>query len=56
MTGSSRPRAPAPVIQVFVYPGAYPLHGLWATVLLYLMARGGGALSLDHLLAKRPSH
>jgi putative oxidoreductase len=44
------------VIQVFVYPGAYPLHGLWATVLLYLMARGGGALSLDHLLAKRPSH
>lgn len=41
------------VIQVFVYPGAYPLHGLWATVLLYLMARGGGALSIDHLLAKR---
>lgn len=41
------------VIQVFVYPGAYPLHGLWATVLLYLMARGGGALSIDHLLAHR---
>lgn len=44
------------VIQVFVYPGAYPLHGVWATVLLYLMARGGGALSFDHLLARRPRH
>lgn len=41
------------VIQIFVYPGAYPLHGLWATVLLYLMARGGGALSIDRLLAHR---
>ena len=41
------------VIQFFVYPGAWPTHGVWAAVLLYLMARGPGALSLDHLLAKR---
>lgn len=41
------------VIQVLVYPGAYATHGVWAAVLLYLMARGPGALSLDHWLASR---
>lgn len=41
------------VIQLLVYPGAYATHGVWAAVLLYLMARGPGALSLDHWLAAR---
>ncbi len=41
------------VIQVFVYPGAYATHGTWAAVLLYLMARGPGILSVDHWLATR---
>lgn len=41
------------VIQLFVYPGAYPTHGLWAAVLLFLIARGPGALSIDHWLARR---
>jgi putative oxidoreductase len=41
------------VIQLFVYPDAYPTHGVWAAVLLYLMARGPGVLSLDHLIARR---
>lgn len=41
------------VIQIFVYPGAYATHGTWAAVLLYLLARGPGALSLDHWLASR---
>ena len=41
------------VIQVFVYPGAYPTHGVWATVLLYLIAKGPGVMSVDHLLARR---
>jgi len=27
------------VIQLFVYPSAYPTHGVWAAALLYLMAR-----------------
>ncbi|KAF0228282.1 MAG: hypothetical protein FD175_2063 [Beijerinckiaceae bacterium] len=40
------------VIQVLVYPGAYPLHGTWAVVLLFLMAKGAGWLSLDHLIAR----
>ncbi len=41
------------VIQVLVYPGAYATHGTWAALLLYLMARGPGAFSIDHLLATR---
>ena len=40
-------------IQIFVYPDAYPTHGVWATVLLVLIARGPGMISLDHWLAKR---
>lgn len=35
------------VIEVFVYPAAYPVHGVWATVLLYLMATGAGPVSAD---------
>lgn len=42
-------------IQTFVYPDAYPTHGTWAAILLYLMARGPGVLSIDHLIAKRYS-
>lgn len=40
------------VIQLFVYPDAYPTHGVWATVLLYLVARGPGLISLDHWLGR----
>lgn len=40
-------------IQLFVYPDAYPTHGTWAAVLLYLMANGPGKLSIDHLIARR---
>jgi len=42
-------------IQVFVYPSAYPTHGVWATVLLYLLARGPGKYSVDHWLGSRSS-
>ncbi len=41
------------VIEIFVYPDAYPTHGTWATILLYLIARGPGVLSLDHWIARR---
>lgn len=41
------------VIQVFVYPGAWPTHGTWAALFLLLIARGGGEISLDHLLNRR---
>lgn len=40
------------VIQLFVYPSAYPTHGLWMALLLYLMARGPGRVSLDHVVAR----
>lgn len=40
-------------IEIFVYPDAWPTHLSWAAILLPLMARGGGALSLDLLLARR---
>lgn len=40
-------------IEVFVYPDAWPTHLSWAAILLPLMARGGGAWSLDRLLARR---
>ncbi|MBI5275808.1 MAG: DoxX family protein [Burkholderiales bacterium] len=43
------------VIQLLVYPGAYATHGTWAAVLLYLVARGPGTLSVDHWLARRAS-
>lgn len=41
------------VIQVLVYPGAYATHGTWAAVLLLLLMRGPGWLSIDHWLAAR---
>ncbi len=41
------------VIQLFVYPDAWPTHGTWAASLLYLAARGPGRLSLDHGIVAR---
>ncbi len=43
------------VIQTFVYPSGWPEHILWATALLMIVARGPGALSLDHLVWRRTS-
>lgn len=40
------------VIQLFVYPENYPDHLLWAGPLLYLILRGAGVLSLDHLIRR----
>ena len=37
------------VIQLFVYPDAWPTHPSWAGLLLYLVGRGAGTLSLDRL-------
>jgi putative oxidoreductase len=38
------------VIQIFVYPSAWPTHLTWAVGLLYLAGRGAGPLSLDRAL------
>lgn len=42
------------VIEVFVYPDAWPTHLSWAGLLLPLIFRGGGAWSLDRLLRRGP--
>ena len=41
------------VIEIFVYPDAWPTHLSWAGLLLLLVARGGGAWSLDRVLGIR---
>lgn len=41
------------VIQVFVYPDAWPTHLSWAGLLLYLAGRGAGGASLDRALGIR---
>jgi len=41
------------VIQTLVYPQAWVEHLLWTSVLLFLLTRGPGVLSLDHLIEKR---
>ena len=41
------------VIEISVYPGAWPTHGVWATCFLVVIARGPGWLSLDHLIARK---
>ena len=41
------------VIQVFVYPDAWPTHLSWAALMLYLAGRGAGGLSLDRALGMK---
>ena len=38
------------VIQIFVYPNAWPDHLLWGSILLFLLTRGPGSLSIDYLI------
>src|SRR6516164_8168712 len=38
------------VIEIFVYPQAWPTHIQWAAMLLVLLARGAGSFSLDALI------
>jgi putative oxidoreductase len=41
------------VIEVFVYPQAWPTHIQWAAMLLVLLCRGPGNFSLDYSLRRR---
>lgn len=43
------------VIQLFVYPSSWVDHAMWAALLTLLIARGAGALSLDHLIRRHVS-
>lgn len=42
------------VIQIFVYPDAWwTVHAYWTAMLIVLIARGPGVISLDHVLFGR---
>src|SRR5216683_6735825 len=41
------------VIEIFVYPEAWPTHIQWASMLLVLVCRGAGTFSLDWLIRRR---
>lgn len=41
------------VIEIFVYPQAWPTHIQWAAMLLVLLCRGAGRLSLDAVIRQR---
>ena len=41
------------VIQVFVYPQAWFEHLLWTSILLFLLTRGPGPVSIDHMIERR---
>ncbi|MGH7278432.1 MAG: DoxX family protein, partial [Candidatus Rokuibacteriota bacterium] len=39
-------------IRLFVYPSAWSEHLVWASILLFLLTRGPGTISLDALVAR----
>jgi putative oxidoreductase len=41
------------VIEIFVYPQAWPTHIQWAAMLLVLLCRGAGKWSVDHLVRQK---
>lgn len=41
------------VIQTFVYPQAWVEHLTWASILVFVLTLGPGAISLDHLIWRR---
>ena len=40
------------VIQIFVYPSAWPDHELWGSILIFLLTRGPGPFSIDYLIER----
>lgn len=40
------------VIQLLVYPNAWSEHLMWGSILLFLLTRGGGKISVDHVIAR----
>jgi putative oxidoreductase len=44
------------VIEIFVYPQAWPTHIQWAAMLLVLLCRGAGTFSLDNLIQRLEPH
>ncbi len=40
------------IIEIFVYPQAWPTHIQWAAMLLVLLCRGAGGLSIDAVIRR----
>ena len=40
------------VIQLFVYPNAYNEHLVWGSILVLLLTRGPGVVSVDYLIER----
>ncbi|MGK9204400.1 DoxX family protein [Sinorhizobium meliloti] len=40
-------------IQIFVYPDHWVEHLMWTSLLLLILSRGAGVISVDHLVARR---
>lgn len=43
------------VIQIFVFPGSWPDHMIWAISLLFLMKNGSGPYALDNVIKRKCS-
>jgi putative oxidoreductase len=43
-------------IQLFVYPQARPEHLVWGSILVFLLTRGPGAISLDRVIGIEPKN
>jgi putative oxidoreductase len=41
------------VIEIFVYPESWPDHLMWAASLIFIILRGPGTWSVDHLIRKK---
>ena len=44
------------VIEVFVYPEQWIEHLMWGSILVFILTRGPGVVSLDHLIARKLLH
>ena len=53
--GAAALRAMTFVIQVFVYPANWSEHLIWAALLAYILTRGPGRWSIDHVIAEGPA-
>ena len=41
------------VFEIFVHPGPYAIHGMWAALLLLIIKAGPGSVSLDSAMGRR---
>jgi len=40
-------------IEIFVYPESWPDHLMWSAAMLFVIVRGPGTVSIDHLIRRK---